>query len=572
MSEDRATIRERHPLLSYIQSRGIEIKKQGVEFVCLCPLHDEKTPSFHINPEKDVFNCFGCQKSGSVIDLHAALSNLPIGAAMNDLLGVDSRDKEKWKPIEKPLPKESPSSPPVKKKIAAVYDYQDASGKLVYQVVRSDPKGFGQRKILPDGSFKWDMDGVERLPYHLPEILSADPEAAVFVVEGEKDVETLRSIHMVATCNPGGAGKWLPSFSQYMAGRRVYLVPDNDEAGQNHSKAVLKSIEGICKNARWIELPKEVNGKKIKDITDLREACPSEDEFVAFIVQLEKSSRLIDKGVDLEIYSMAEMEDRYRKELLAYSEITLDLKNWLPAMASRPLIPGDLLGVIAGTGQMKTACVQNILANNPSLSALYFQLEITETLMFERSAAISSGTDAVEVFNKYKSGSSIGWQRGGKFNNLLVCPKSGMSMKDIDEMIARSSAKFGKVPNVFVIDYIQLVNGKGSRYERVSDACEEAKTLAKKWNCIGIIVSQISRKKVDDKAADKIQEVSIHDGKESGSLENSCGLLIGIWKTSKTELKCRILKNTKGVSGQTVDMVVKGGNFVVEQNGNGYGH
>ena len=67
------------------------------------------------------------------------------------------------------------------------------------------------------------MDGVERLPYRLPDLLAA-AEAEVWVVEGEKDVETLRAAGETATCNPGGAGKWLPAFSQYLCkGRCVYL-------------------------------------------------------------------------------------------------------------------------------------------------------------------------------------------------------------------------------------------------------------------------------------------------------------------------------------------------------------
>ena len=76
------------------------------------------------------------------------------------------------------------------------------------------------------------MEGVERLPYRLPELLASP--ASVWIVEGEKDVETLRAIGQVATCNPGGAGKWLPAFSEYLKGKHVYFAADNDELGQKH--------------------------------------------------------------------------------------------------------------------------------------------------------------------------------------------------------------------------------------------------------------------------------------------------------------------------------------------------
>jgi hypothetical protein len=103
------------------------------------------------------------------------------------------------------------------------------------------------------------------------------------------------------------------------------------------------------------------------------------------------------------------------------------------------------------------------------------------------------------------------------------------------------------------------------RYERVSEACEETKRLAKKWNLIGIILSQIARKnRSEANTEEEIREVSLYDGKESGSLENSCSVLLGMWKTSKTEMKCRVLKNTKGLAGNTVAMKIRGGAFIIE--------
>ncbi len=57
-------------------------------------------------------------------------------------------------------------------------------------------------------------------PYRLPELAAADPRRSVFVVEGEKDADRLAALGAVATCNPGGAGKWRPEFGAHLAGRR----------------------------------------------------------------------------------------------------------------------------------------------------------------------------------------------------------------------------------------------------------------------------------------------------------------------------------------------------------------
>jgi hypothetical protein len=74
-----------HPLVEYCEKRGLKLRRQGHEWVGLCPLHEERTPSFSVNPEKQLYHCFGCGAGGSVIDLHMALRGLTNGEAMREL-------------------------------------------------------------------------------------------------------------------------------------------------------------------------------------------------------------------------------------------------------------------------------------------------------------------------------------------------------------------------------------------------------------------------------------------------------------------------------------------------------
>jgi hypothetical protein len=77
-------IRAQHPLLDEVQ-RTVKLKKAGAEWVGLCPFHQEKTPSFFVNPAKEKFHCQGCGASGDVIDFVAKLSGITITDAINHL-------------------------------------------------------------------------------------------------------------------------------------------------------------------------------------------------------------------------------------------------------------------------------------------------------------------------------------------------------------------------------------------------------------------------------------------------------------------------------------------------------
>ena len=44
----------------------IRLKKRGRNFTALCPFHEEKTPSFSVSQEKQIYHCFGCGKGGNV--------------------------------------------------------------------------------------------------------------------------------------------------------------------------------------------------------------------------------------------------------------------------------------------------------------------------------------------------------------------------------------------------------------------------------------------------------------------------------------------------------------------------
>lgn len=51
-------------------SNFVELKKAGTNFSARCPFHNEKSASFHVNPAKGIYKCFGCGKGGRCGKLH----------------------------------------------------------------------------------------------------------------------------------------------------------------------------------------------------------------------------------------------------------------------------------------------------------------------------------------------------------------------------------------------------------------------------------------------------------------------------------------------------------------------
>ena len=66
----------------------IPLRKSGSNYVCCCPFHDEKTPSFMVNPSKNIFYCFGCNKGGDAISFVKEYSKVGFNEAIEEIAGI----------------------------------------------------------------------------------------------------------------------------------------------------------------------------------------------------------------------------------------------------------------------------------------------------------------------------------------------------------------------------------------------------------------------------------------------------------------------------------------------------
>jgi DNA primase len=102
--------------------------------------------------------------------------------------------------------------------------------------------------------------------YRLPELTKAPERMPVFVVEGERKADLLASWGLVATCSPGGAGKWANDHSLALCGRRVVVLPDNDRPGEAHARDVLYgAVSAGAASVRVVSLPGLPEGGDVVD-------------------------------------------------------------------------------------------------------------------------------------------------------------------------------------------------------------------------------------------------------------------------------------------------------------------
>jgi hypothetical protein len=204
-----------------------------------CPAHDDRQASLMLHTGRSGNLVLKCHAGCETTDVLAA-----VGLGMSALRLV---------PGEEATVMRLPS------RLVATYAYTDAAGELLYEIHRFEPKDFRGR--LPPAH--------DRILYNAPLIAQAKASGrVVYVVEGERDADTLTAAGHVATTNCGGAGKWLPQYTRQLAGvANVVVLGDDDEPGRRHAVKVAQelALAGIDAD---VALP--VAG--FKDVTDQFEA------------------------------------------------------------------------------------------------------------------------------------------------------------------------------------------------------------------------------------------------------------------------------------------------------------
>jgi hypothetical protein len=255
-------------------------RKKGAEYYTICPLHNDKSPSLHVSPDKAQWFCDPCGRGGDIFQLFALMHSLScendfikIAADLGRLLGVNGTTR----------------------RIVAVYDYRNEQNELLYQKVRYDPKDFRLRR--PDGNGDWiwkdALQGVRRFLYRLPQLVTADPSIWIWLPEGEKDADRLAARDFIATTSPFGGSKtpsekkWLPEFNEVFRNRKVAVPPDNDETRHEFSAYIVDQLLSVATEVRIVKLPADC-----KDISDFFDKRHTKEELLELLEKAPKATEL----------------------------------------------------------------------------------------------------------------------------------------------------------------------------------------------------------------------------------------------------------------------------------------
>lgn len=249
--------RDRSALEALLRTAGAVFKGKATK----CPFHEDATASAGVYEKDGIwrFKCHGCGVCEDFVGITALIERKKSGDVLKAMHPKKETPKEKPAKAYASVDELCDSIPNVEARY--IYSHPETKAAEMIVLRRRDADG---RKTFIQASSRGDGFVMSAPPkpwpiYNRGRIASA---TSVIVCEGEKCVHALHDLGIVATTSPGGAGKapladWTP-----LAGRIVYLWPDNDPAdkegirkGDAHMRDVLRELEKLAPpvDVRWIE-------------------------------------------------------------------------------------------------------------------------------------------------------------------------------------------------------------------------------------------------------------------------------------------------------------------------------
>lgn len=230
-----------------------DVKPSGSGWTARCPAHDDRNPSLSIAQGDDGRTLLHCH-GGCTLD------------AIVLALGIEKR--ELFDDIEAPIapktrrePSRSANFLNLEEAIAAyrtvlgketsTWAYRDEKGDVLGAVLRFQGPA-GRKTFRPVWKIgnRWQHALPESRPIYQLDLLAKSPIDRVFVAEGEKCAEVLTAMGLLSTTSPGGASGGRKADWSALAGREVFVIPDEDEPGHRYAASVRTRLLALEPPAR----------------------------------------------------------------------------------------------------------------------------------------------------------------------------------------------------------------------------------------------------------------------------------------------------------------------------------
>ncbi len=504
------------------------VKKNRNGWLGLCPSHADKQRSLSIS-EKDGNIGLKCFAGCNIQDIVSA-----IGLTMKDLFAEKSNNYQ---------PKNTPP-----KKIVATYDYADENGEVLYQNVRYESKKFIQRRPDGKGGYVYNLKGVRRVPYRLPELILRTSDS-IFLTEGEKDCDNLRKLGLTAS----GFKNWRSEFNQFVKDAEIVLLADHDIAGIKQANDACKILSGNVASLKIVDLfaNEPLPEKHGKDVSDYIEICKKEedlsDEDIAerICITANKTENWQPLG--------GEIEPNTDETVFQSCLVVKSANEWLDEAKLRPIpkmlfgeiwFEGELCILFADTNLGKSILAVQIaesiskgiriipfkLETNPQ-KVIYFDFELSDKQFETRYAEKNQNSDF--FINHYQFSKNF---LRSEINAENEMPKHFRTFEEylnfsIEYLLAETNAK------ILIVDNLTYLRSETEKAKDALPLMKELKHLKKKHNLSILALAHTPKR-------DLSKPITRNDLQGSKMLINFCDSSFAIGESTKDK-NLRYIKQIK---------------------------
>ena len=542
----------------------------------LCPFHDDRNPSFSVDLTTGKWKCHStsCGKSGGLLAFSREVGErLPdeIYREFMDEIGLKPKsrivhqgDKEKptWNEDGDILErveryrkrlyeddelleywKRRGISPETLSTLFVGYDDKSKAYTIPHLAENREIVAI-KRVYLNNGGYSWE--GSKRSYLYLGGLIKTlDPGGSLIITEGEKDTLSLLDERIFNVVGSPSSEGFKDDPSVFDGVGDIFVLFDNDDSGRDGALKVAKKIGYRSRVVNWSKY-EELIGEELPrgfDLTDLRLKCQREGK--SFRDELKKLMKLSERVVSLPIESLSPfienlpefLKRRFSGELIGYStglvgldRITRGIHD-LTVLGGEPKAGKSLLALlIAIENSLKGVPVVSFDFEN-SIESLLLRIlsnrsELSEGKLAKALEDQNSPEFSPEEFGNYQKGMTDLRKITERF---FVKKDRDLDKWKIIEVIQYIRESFGETPLV-IIDSLQKLPwrpDKSLRRDNIDQWIWDIEEIRDKTKATILVVSELKR---PQKGGNGYSRPSLDSFKESGDIEYSGDLLLGIWK------------------------------------------